>query len=144
MDDSKKINGLILLVIHSLGIVQGRTYLQKIFFLIEKRLDLGVDLNYIKYHYGPFSRELMDYVNNLSEKGLLEEKTLNLGGPYETHTFELTKKGKIAAEKIGKNSNIQRKKIEEFCDKFRSHSPSELLRFVYDKYPQWTTNSVLN
>ena len=129
VEDDKKIKALILWVINSIGIVHGRTYLQKIFFLIEKEVGLGIDLNYIKYHYGPFSRELMNYVNEMGEKGLLEEKTLNSGDPYETHTFELTKRGEIEAKKTGKISNAQRKKIEEFCGKFRSHSPSELLRF---------------
>jgi uncharacterized protein YwgA len=116
--------------------IYGRTYLQKIFFLIENELFTDLDFNYIKYNYGPFSKDLHLSVNELIKKGLVEERTI-YSGEHETHLFELTKKGKIYADQISQQNKNKYKKIDKFCDKFRNHSPSELLRYVYSNYPSW-------
>jgi uncharacterized protein YwgA len=141
MKEDSRLNELILLAINYVGRVYGRTYMQKLFFLIENELFRDMDLNYIKYHYGPFSRDLAKHVEELKTKGFMKE-IINISNGHEGHCYELTKKGQLQIQKIINKSDSKR--LQEFCDKFKQYTPSELLRYVYSKYPEWTTNSVLN
>ena len=141
MKRGKKLDESILLVVNFLVCVYGRTYIQKLFFLIENELFKNMDLNYVKYHYGPFSRDLAVQVENLKDKGLIEEK-ISVSRGHKGHCYKLTKKGKLQAKQLLKTTNS--KKLNVFCKRFKNYTPSELLRFVYSKYPEWTTNSLIN
>ena len=35
-------------------------------------------------------------------------------------------------------------KINKYCNKFKDHTPSELLGFVNSKYPEWTVKLARN
>ena len=143
MKKDYEVNNLILLVIDFIGCVYGGTFIQKLFFLIENELFTDLDLNYIKYHYGPFSRDLRNDVDELVEQGLIRE-SINISHGHEGHCYELTAKGKNEIQSI--TDSIDKKKVkelQEFCSQYINYKPSELLRLVYSKYPDWTENSVL-
>jgi len=141
---SENINDMILVVIDTLGYIYGRTYIQKLFFLIENELFKNINLNYIKYRYGPFSRTLRNEIENLNRTNLLNESTNTFNG-HEGHCFQLSFKGKNEVKKIKqKYLDSEIMKLIEFCRKFQNYSPSDILRYVYAEYPQWTENSVLN
>ncbi|MFC1697111.1 hypothetical protein ACFL1H_02160 [Nanoarchaeota archaeon] len=145
MNDYQTNEKILLLVIKTLGKIPGRTYLQKLFFLIERELfpKLDLNLNYIKYHYGPFSKNLQVMVDSLKKKHMISEVNIS-SGEHATHFYLLTTDGKDKVEIIAEKEPKITKEIKSFCDRFQNHSPSELLRFVYARYPDWTVNSVLN
>jgi uncharacterized protein YwgA len=142
MNKTSNLNELILLVVGFIGVVYGRTYMQKIFFLIEKELLTDIDLNFIKYHYGPYSRFLRDSIEDLKNRDLIKDE-ISFNDGHVGHCFKLTKKGQLVFIKLKNKDDLTIKKLYSFCDRFNEYTPSELLRFVYSKYPDWTTNSLL-
>ena len=144
MNKNDNINNLILLAINFIGRVYGRTFIQKLFFLIENELLTDLDLNYIKYHYGPFSRDLRDSLNILVEQNLVSV-SINMSNGNIGYCYQLTPKGEEALKNIKTSMDEKTfKKLQDFCSEYKRYSPSELLRLVYSKYPEWTVNSVMN
>jgi len=131
---------MLLAILDTLGMVYGRTYLQKLLFIIRKELQIGFD--YEEYHYGPFSRELNNCINALVKGGLIEESVMQTKA-NDCYVYRLTDSGKEAARKTpNKNSdNFKKKEILEICERFRGFKPTDLLRYVYQKYPDWATKS---
>ena len=129
---------------HFIGCIYGRTYFQKLFFLIENELFKNLKFDFIKYHYGPFSRELNNLINNMVAEGIIEEhinvtKGMNIG-----HSYELTPDAEHILKKILINYDGNRiQKLKKFCEVYKHYTPSELLKLVYLKYPEWTKNSLL-
>ncbi|MBT3304412.1 DUF4065 domain-containing protein [Candidatus Woesearchaeota archaeon] len=142
MNKTLKINELIILVVGFIGCVYGRTFIQKLFFLIENELFKDMDLNYIKYHYGPYSTELRDAVEALKRKELIKDVCIIMDG-HVGHCYELTEKGKHKFTSLDTKTSRVASKLNSFCDRYKEYKPSELLRLVYSKYPLWTVNSVL-
>jgi len=139
-----EIDEVILLVLYFIKCIYGRTYLQKFFFLMDREKKINYDLNFIKYHYGPFSRELRDRLKFLVKEKLIKE-SINITQGNIGHCYQLTDSSKIHIKDIIKNKNKKFvKELETFCRKYEHYSPSELLRLVYSKYPEWAINSVLN
>ena len=56
------------------GQIVGRVRLQKIFYLLD-RLGLGSGFDYEYHHYGPYSAELADAVEDATAFGRIEERT---------------------------------------------------------------------
>lgn len=145
MRELDKKEKLLLYVLYFVGAVYGRTYIQKLFFLIEKELFRDTNFNFIKYHYGPFSRELNDMLSQLvTERFVIEKlnvtKGLNIG-----HNYRLSSTTKTLVENfINKEDKDKIEILKEFCEKYKNYTPSEILKLVYLKYPEWTINSLLN
>lgn len=136
---------LIVYVLHVLECIYGRTFFQKLFFLMEKELFQEQKFCFIKYYYGPFSRELNDAVNKLVEENIIEETKVITRGMHVGHCFQLPQSVSDNINKVTSGlSATETRKIRAFCEIYAHYSPSELLRHVYLKYPEWTENSVLN
>lgn len=136
---------LILFVLYFIKCIYGRTYFQKLFFLIQNELLEDLDFGYIKYHYGPFSEELNKLINGLVREGLVQESISVSKQKNVVHCYRLSKRFSKEVEKIirGINKN-ELEKLKKFCDEYDNYTPSELLKYVYLNYPEWTINSLLN
>src|SRR6056297_2396996 len=78
--------------------IQGRTRMQKLVFLTEQRLtaeneDLG-PYRYIAYDYGPFSKDLLDALEEYDQKGLIERRTERTWDGSKKYIYQLTGEGK--------------------------------------------------
>lgn len=134
--------------------VQGRTRMQKLVFLTEQRLngengDLG-PYRYIAYDYGPFSKDLLDALEEYDEKGLIDRRTEQTWDGSKKYIYQLTAEGKQNLEKNLRESE-DAEKIEEIrattsevIAEFNKMSVSKLLDYVYDEYPAYAENSVLS
>lgn len=143
MEKRNNLEERILLLIHYLGKVYGRTFLQKFFFLVNQELVKDSRPRYIKYHYGPFSMDVVNDTNNLIASNIIQEKTKKFK-QNKGHYYVLTDEGEQRVKTIIKESNSRElKKFKKFCLKYKGHTPSELLKIVYIKYPEWTANSKL-
>ena len=144
MNQSKEISDYIVLLISNHGNrLYGRTYLQKFFFLLKKEFIPEMNLIYTKYLYGPFSIDLVNKTNSLIASEIITEKSKKFKNS-EGHFYELTEKGIEKVKKI--EIKLGGKEIEKFkklCMKYRDYTPSELLKLVYKKYPEWAANSKL-
>ena len=131
----------LLVVFYEMGNVFGRTFLQKLMFLINK--EIVETFKYQAYLYGPFSSELNDTLNEFVSAGLIEEKLLPGKSNHDYYQYSLTESGKNETAKIFfSKENIKKKqKIGEMCKKFIDFNATELLRYVYQKYPDMARES---
>jgi len=145
MNKKENVSDYITLLISKNGNkIYGRTYLQKFFFLLKKELMPNIDLTYTKYHYGPFSMDVVNNANSLIVEEIIKEKSKKFKNSGEGHFYELTDKGMSKAKEIEKVMDRRKlEKFEKFCEKYKDYTPSELLKLVYLKYPGWTVNSKL-
>lgn len=145
MNKNLNVTDYIMLLISNNGNkIYGRTYLQKFFFLLKKEFLPEIDLTYTKYHYGPFSMDVVNNANFLVNDNIIIEKSEKFKHGQEGHFYELTEKGIKKVEEIEKRADKkQLEKFKEFCKKYEDYTPSELLKLVYLKYPEWAINSKL-
>ena len=72
-----------------------------------------------------------------------EEQTRNLTIAYR---YTLTRKGKQIAKQIFQHnlSNVEQNALITYTNRFESFTPTDLLLFVYKKYPEFTRYSIFN
>ncbi|USZ67007.1 Panacea domain-containing protein [Halorussus salilacus] len=132
--------------------VQGRTRMQKLVFLAQKRLnDEGLrPYRYIAYDYGPFSKDLLDALEEYDEEGLIDRRIERTWDGSEKYIYQLTGEGKQNFERNLRESpdaeEIEqiRATSSEVIGGFNKMSISKLLDYVYNEYPDYAENSVLS
>jgi uncharacterized protein YwgA len=135
---------VLLSILYLLDRVWGRTYLQKLLFLLNTEVYNGKIFEFTEYKYGPFSIDINTAVTKLYEERLIDEKAVGTKGSEIAYTYTLTRKGKRVASAIfeKKLSPRERSKLIEYTNKFRRYSPTDLLLYVYQEYPEYTKYSI--
>jgi len=135
---------IILSTLYLFDEIWGRTYLQKFLFLLNSEIYNGDIFEFRKYKYGPFCDTINNVVSELNEKRLIKEDPVLTRGLETGYKYSLTKSGKKIANDIFENklSKTERKKLIEFTNRFRRYSSTELLKYVYQKYPEYIECSV--
>jgi uncharacterized protein len=117
--------------------------IQKLFFLIEKKIPELSENNYFNftpYNYGPFDPEIYDVILELISSGDL--KVIN-DVNSRIMKYNTTDKGQIRGEQIlqslGKNTISKIKILSEFVRKL---SFSELVSAIYKEYPEMKKYSI--
>jgi uncharacterized protein YwgA len=129
--------------------VKGRTRLEKLAFLVQKRvlesLKLSVSeeaYNFRPFYYGPFTEEVFDDVEALQMFGLVSIS----GEGQEFQTYTLTAKGRAAVERLITSERIPPRLLQgvETVKKTYGRLPlDDLIRRVYQDYPDYTDLSVV-
>lgn len=134
---------IVLSILYLQGEIWGRTYLQKFLFLLNKEKFKDKLFKFSPYRYGPFSSELSNLMVDLESMGIIEEKSEKTKGLETAYRYMLTKKGKDIAGKIFEDNLTakERKELIEYSNKFKRHSATELLKYVYKEYPDETIRS---
>ena len=114
------------------------TKLQKIFFLLEKEKDVKLDLDFKPYLFGPYSEKLQSALYDLVDKGLVKinyEGVKNLAGVVigQKESYELAKEIKIDVDSD----------ILAFFRQWVKKSRNEILKYVYEKYPEYSEYSII-
>lgn len=122
--------------------VNGRTRMQKLVFLIEKKLDIN-EYNFIPYDYGPFSKELYKDIDELINDDYIEE----IHEQFEDNivfTYRLTLKGKKLIKKLLQSpNNIKKINIINIVKSNYCYlTLDELIGKVYAEYPKYAENSI--
>jgi uncharacterized protein YwgA len=152
------------------GAVQGITRLQKLLFLAEReagvKVSEGADFDFTAYKFGPVSKDLYDDLEKLENLGLIEAQSIaepsaaerdeyglsfeGLMGDeeqeatdaFEERRYSITEKGrdwlKARASALGSEAL---KGIKRVKGKYGSLSLSDLLYYVYSRYPEMTSES---
>lgn len=139
-DDKIAKKKLLLFVFSNLKTVYGRTYIQKLLFVIQQRLKLN-DLKYDAYFYGPYSQELNALILELVSAGMLKEEIKKLKNNSECYTYTLTDDGKNFMQ----NNNLlieNADTIKSICFEFSNFTPTQLLKYVYREWPDSAVNSI--
>ena len=114
------------------------TKLQKIFFLLEKERNVNLQLDFKPYLFGPYSEKLQNALYELVDKGLVKivyEDVKNLAGVIigQKESYELAKEIKINVDN----------NVLEFFRQWVKKSRNEILKYVYEKYPEYSEYSII-
>jgi len=122
-----------------------KTKIHKIIFLITQEFGLKI-ATFIPYHFGPWSPEVDDVLNELIREGLLKldvSTREEIDGAKHTgkvYSFRFTKSGEVEARRA--LAVIQpeiRKRIEELA----KWDLWKLIGYVYVRYPHYATHSAI-
>ena len=146
--------------------VAGITRLEKMMFLLQKETAFSGKLqnkfNFEPWKFGPFSKEIYQDLDLLACLGLVEAKEEELPSfaefteegkliesedyePIVQKVFSLTDRGCRVAEKL--KAAISEKdwaEVGQLKKRFEKVPLTRLIQYVYQKYPETTTESVLD
>lgn len=145
--------------------IRGITRIMKLLFLLEKEVEIDkfcpLYYQFIPYKLGPFSLQVYEDLKLLMELGFVKRREIDIIGEVPIHpddskidegfrfneittTYSLTDLGEEYAEKlaIGLKPGIV-DKINFIKNRFGQLSLKRLLGYVYQNYPEYTTQSEL-
>jgi uncharacterized phage-associated protein len=151
--------------------IQGTTRLQKLLFLIEYEAGVtateGKDFDFSAYKFGPVSKELYDDLEKLENLGFLEAKGVAEPSESEASEYDLSFDDLMGEEEQESRDTLEERRfkltargiewlttkvmprveqnvferIRKVKGKYGSFALSDLLYYVYTKYPDWTSAS---
>lgn len=130
--------------------IQGITRFQKLVFILQKgdlidksSLDENQEYEYEPHNYGPYSKELHDWLDRLSRKGIINKDSTSTSAGNQKEIFKLNE-AKIDQEfdLSGLDDDFE-DRVTATVDEFNHMSILELLDIVYDEYPEYAVNSNL-
>lgn len=109
--------------------IRGRTRLQKIVFLLEEQ---GINFGYEfkPYLYGPYSEDLKDNINMLTEFGLVEEESEEIefdGVVFDRYGYSLSEEGRRVAERIERNHMEMSRRMGELIGDIQDLSTGSMI-----------------
>jgi uncharacterized protein YwgA len=131
----------LLALLHAVGgTISGATRLQKLLFLL--KLEQGVETPYkfTPYMFGPHSPDVLDDTSDLELAGYINiqkevsEPTL-AGDCVISRKYQLTAEGIKAAREVYEKLSDNCKKALSSLKQFNEMKLTELLNYVYTKYP---------
>jgi len=120
----------VLKIIDELGGIEGRTKLQKLIFLGETELGLPKVFTFDKQHFGPYSWELTEVIEDLVASGSLKED-IKITGDEISYIYTPSRKidkSKLSDIKIPSATISTLKKIKAL-------PLNSILVYIYGKYP---------
>jgi uncharacterized protein YwgA len=150
----------------SSGEIRGVTRLEKLVFLLERETSanewLTEDAEFKAYNYGPFSSKVYQAVDLLSAADLVTDSgqqsadeedawekenaifDRNDLDPYATRDFKLTADGWQYYEALASEIGPEKiKEISDFKSQFANIPLRQLVRYVYERYDEFTSRSVI-
>jgi hypothetical protein len=147
------------------GRIEGITRLEKLLFLLEKETDaphwLKEDVGFSSNNFGPFSAKAYQEIEMLTAAGLVEDsaqltdsaedtwESENIIGeepadPYATRNLSLTAKGlRYYQALLSELPEGAEEVVGELKRRFGSMPLRRLIRYVYQRYPEFTDKSVI-
>ncbi|MCI4407555.1 MAG: hypothetical protein JHC26_00550 [Thermofilum sp.] len=111
------------------------TKLQKIFFLLEKEKGVQLGLDFEPWLFGPYSSKLQDFIDKLIEIGEVDVEEEEVRDPLSGEVIAYKKRYVL----IGEFTPCEdEKEIEEFFREWVKKDRSEILNYVYKKYPEYS------
>lgn len=126
--------------------VEGATRFQKLVFLGQKESELPEEYEYEPDDYGPFSIQLHSDIYWLADLGYIEKREESNGVGNTRHVFCLTRDGIQAAREFAERDTTGRifDSATEVKREWGEKRVDDLLRYVYNKYEEYTTESDLD
>lgn len=123
--------------------VEGRTRFMKLIFLLEEEAEeLNVDYDFCPHEHGPFSKEVLDDLEALESKGLVDiNKTSTRSGNVK-YNLKLTERGEKEFKRLSAEmEEEERSDIMDIIDDYGDMPIFVLLDYVYDEYPEASNKS---
>jgi hypothetical protein len=146
------------------GYLEGVTRLEKLIFLLERETPvqdwITEKADFMSYRFGPFSSKVYQAADTLAAAGLIrdsanpakdeEDDWESLSAlidredllPYSTRTFELTDRGRKYYDALLSELPPEAERVlTDFKTRFGRLPLRQLVRYVYERYPQFTDQS---
>jgi uncharacterized protein len=144
------------------GRIEGVTRLEKLLFLLERETPAGHWLtekpDFRSHRFGPFSSKVYQAVETLAAAGLIRDSAspspdqqdawettnvvLDESDPYANRTFELTDSGWEYFRALLQDLPLEAPKVVfGFKRRFGTIPLRQLVRYVYERYPEFTDKS---
>ncbi len=133
------------------GVIEGRTRLQKMVFLLEQELKEqsetvieAENYNFVPYDYGPFSKSLYDDIDKMSEKGLVTDCKREINDGQVKYNYEVTDEGKqfVESQLSTEEGELIYKLAKSIEREYNDVLLSTLIEDVYSEYPKFAEKSV--
>jgi uncharacterized protein len=119
--------------------------IQKLLFLIDKSVGSKVGgpfFHFEPYYYGPFDKEIYSILNRFKTLNLVDE---TVEGFNNLRKYKLTIDGQSIGSECKKDiSSSSLSHIEKLNTFVRTVSFSQLVKAIYQDYPEMKVNSVFN
>jgi hypothetical protein len=146
------------------GYMEGVTRLEKLIFLLERETPardwMTEKADFRSYRFGPFSSKIYEAADTLTAAGIIKDSAKKADDvedrwesvtalvdaedmdPYTARTFELTPRGQkyydVLMQELPPNAE---RVLSDFKAKFGRLPLRQLVRYVYERYPQFTDKS---
>lgn len=128
---------ILLIVFLIAGKIIGKTKIQKLFYLLEREQKIPIGISFTIYLYGPFSRQLTKEIEALEQENVIQcilNSTYSHDIYYE---YNISDKGMKEAMKLWESLPTDiKEKIIKHVSKFNSMTPTEIVNYVYENYPE--------
>jgi len=123
-----------------MGFVNGRVQFQKLIFLLEKNYHIKTEYNFIPFKFGPYCQVVQQDIQHLIDYGYIEHEEVEKTGSEVLHRYQITEYGEqyLLENDFGE---IYDQVIQDLCYDFKNYSLRQLIEYVYDNYPEFTTHS---
>ncbi|WP_062094603.1 hypothetical protein [Sulfolobus acidocaldarius] len=116
------------------------TKLQKIFFLLEKEGGVDLGLGFEPFYFGPYSEYLQNKINKLIDAGIVSVEEDPVEDMITGFVVGVRRKYVLAKDMEIKGVD---KKVLDFFREWVRKSRSEILKYVYYRYPEYTSYSII-
>lgn len=129
--------------------IDGATKFQKLVFLIQQETDVGSPFEYRPDKYGPFSPELHATLEDLEDRGLIKKNVQTNRSGNEKFVYNITPAGMTVVKKLMNRDDVEGLKpilddSQEIKQEYNNRPLDRVLKYVYTKYPDFTTKSELS
>lgn len=126
--------------------IEGATRFQKLVFLGQEESELPREYEYEADRFGPFSSGLHSDIYRLADEGYVQRREELNGVGNTVHVFRLTRKGMQAAKDFAERDRTGRifDSAEEIKRRWGDERLDRLIRYVYNKYEDYTTETELD
>jgi len=118
------------------------TKLQKIFFLLEKEKGVDLGLEFKPWFFGPYSPKLQDFIDKLIEIGEVDVEEEEVRDPLSGEVIAY-KRHYVLKTEFTPSEDEEEKEIEAFFREWVRKSRTEILNYVYKKYPEYGKYSMI-
>lgn len=133
-------NWILTLIWKADGEIKGRTRLMKLAFLLDRYLekrDQPSPFEFEAYKYGPFDKQVIDAVENLKEKNLIDENQVQTD-EGTVYAYSLSNEGPdVARETYKALRNSQRHQLKDVLRNWSTSETGTLLGFVYNEHSNY-------
>jgi len=155
IDQIDRRTDVVLILFYCQRSIRGVTKLQKLLFLIEQETEFfeeyesDIAFNFAPHKMGPFSEHVYEELHFLLQLGAIESEPMDTptfpevdDSDLSNKEFVLTPKGKkIAKELVDILSDDHLSEIEDIVETYGTMSLNEILREVYQTYPDFAEQS---
>jgi uncharacterized protein YwgA len=123
-----------------MGYVNGRVQFQKLLFLLEKNYHINTGYDFIPFKFGPYCQVIQEDIHHLDDYGYIEHEEVEKAGGEILHRYQITDHGEqyLLENDFG---DIYDQVIQDLCYDFKNYSLRQLVKYVYDNYPEYTAHS---